>query len=355
MMRPMTMSEHDIDDIDGNRAPPETNDEGPEASDPTWEGLDQDKVIDLVESTGRISDLRAMPLNSYENRVWQVGIEDADPIVVKIYRPNRWSDEQLIEEHSFSRQLADADVPVVAPLYNEAGDSLLRYQRFQFTCYPRRGGYAPALDDMDNLYQLGQILGRIHAVGAAQPYQHRPTLNVESFGHQSAEYLLQHWIPSELRPAFETLSRDLLEQCDAIWQRVSPKLLRVHGDCHAGNILSRDGDIHFVDLDDSRMAPAVQDLWMFLSGDRNAQGAALAELVEGYNEFYDFHPGELPLIEVLRSLRILHHSAWLGRRWQDPAFPRAFPWFGNENYWARHILELREQLANLQEEPLKLF
>ncbi len=317
--------------------------------------LTPDTVIDAVESTGLLSDLRVLALNSYENRVYQVGIEDDVPVVAKFYRPERWSDAQILEEHRFGQQLYAADIPVVPPWTDGDGRSLFEFQGFRFTLFPRRGGHAPALDDMDNLYQLGQWFGRMHAIGATEEFVERPALDVQSFGHASVEFLLTHFIPAELRLPYETLCRDLLALIEQRFAEVQPNRIRVHGDCHVGNILWRDDAPHFVDLDDSRMAPAIQDLWMFLSGERDAQCRQLSELVEGYSEFYDFQPRELPLIEPLRTLRIMHYSAWLARRWSDPAFPRNFPWFNSERYWAEHILELREQLAAMQEPPLRLF
>lgn len=317
--------------------------------------LTPDTVIDAVESLGLLSDLRVFPLNSYENRVYQVGIEDGEPLIAKFYRPERWSDEQILEEHRFSQQLFDAEIPLVPPWRDDNGDSLFSFRDFRFALFERRGGHAPALDDMDNLYQLGQWFGRMHAVGEVEAFAHRPTLDVASFGHSSVEFLQQHYIPAELRPAYDTLCRDLLALIEQRFAEVSPTNIRVHGDCHVGNILWRDDAPHFVDLDDSRMAPAIQDLWMFLSGERDAQCRQLSELVEGYNEFHDFDASQLPLIEALRTLRLMHYSAWLGRRWQDPAFPHNFPWFNTERYWAEHILELREQLALLQEAPLQLY
>ncbi len=320
-----------------------------------YEQLSPDLVIDAVESTGLLSDLRVLALNSYENRVYQVGIEDGEPVIAKFYRPERWSDEQILEEHRFCQQLLDADIPVVPPVADDAGQTLHLHAGFRFSIYPRKGGHAPALDDLDSLFQLGRLTARIHGVAALEPFQHRPTLNVESFGDSSAVFLLQHFIPDGLRNAYETLTRDLLYRIRQRFDEVAPDYQRVHGDCHVGNILWRDNDVHFVDLDDSRMAPAIQDIWMFLSGNRDAQQGQLSELVEGYNEFYDFPVRQLPLIEALRSLRIMHYSAWLARRWADPAFPRTFPWFNTERYWAEHILELREQLALLNEPPLEIF
>ncbi|HCS27734.1 MAG TPA: serine/threonine protein kinase [Spongiibacteraceae bacterium] len=320
-----------------------------------YELLSPDLVVDAVESTGLLSDLRILALNSYENRVYQVGIEDAEPLIVKFYRPERWSDEQILEEHRFCHQLFEAEIPVVPPSVNEAGETLHTHAGFRFSIYPRKGGHAPALDDLDSLFQLGRLAARIHAIAALEPFAHRPALSIESFGDSSAVFLLEHFIPGALRPAYETLTRDLLYRIRQQFDEVQPDYQRVHGDCHVGNILWRGDDVHFVDLDDSRMAPAIQDIWMFMSGSRDAQQRQLSELVEGYNEFNDFPTRQLPLIEALRTLRIMHYSAWLARRWNDPAFPRTFPWFNTERYWAEHILELREQLALLNEPPLEIF
>lgn len=326
-----------------------------EASQHPYDALTPDLVIDAVESLGYLSDLRILALNSYENRVYQIGIEDGEPLIAKFYRPDRWSDEQILEEHRFAWQLFDADIPVVPPQKNAQGDTLFAFQGYRFALYPRKGGHAPALDDLDSLFQLGRLAGRIHNVARLESFSHRPELSTETFGDSSAAFLLQHFIPGELRPAYETLTRDLLYRIRQRFDEVKPTRQRVHGDCHVGNILWRGDEVHFVDLDDSRMAPAIQDIWMFLSGSRDQQQRQLSELVEGYNEFSDFNPRELPLVEALRSLRIMHYSAWLARRWQDPAFPRTFPWFNTERYWAEHILELREQLALLNEPPLEVF
>jgi Ser/Thr protein kinase RdoA (MazF antagonist) len=221
--------------------------------------------------------------------------------------------------------------------------------------YPRKGGHAPELDNLDNLFILGRLLGRFHAIGATRPFIHRPSLDVESFGRRSYQLLSSEFIPRDLSPAYDSLALDVLARIDEILSEFGPiNRIRVHGDCHSGNILWRDDNPHFVDFDDARMAPAVQDLWMLLSGDRQEQTAQMAELIEGYSEFHDFDYRELRLIEVLRTLRIMHHSAWIARRWSDPAFPRAFSWFDSPRYWSDHILMLREQLAALNEPPLQV-
>ncbi|TDG15878.1 serine/threonine protein kinase [Seongchinamella unica] len=316
--------------------------------------LTPDTVIDAVESTGRLSDARLLALNSYENRVYQVGIEGGEPLIAKFYRPQRWSLEQIGEEHSFSLELAEAEISVVAPMVGDGGQSLHRYQGFYFALFQRRGGYPPELDNLDNLLVLGRTLGRIHAVGRASRFQHRQRICVQRMLAENREFLLQHFIPSELRPAYESLTADLLATVEQSYQPTGEDEIRVHGDCHVGNILWRDDVAHFVDLDDSMMAPAVQDLWMFLNGERHERELQLCELVEGYSEFCDFDAAQLRWIEPLRTLRLVNYAAWVARRWEDPAFPRSFTWFNTERYWAEHVLELREQLAALQEEPLRL-
>jgi Ser/Thr protein kinase RdoA (MazF antagonist) len=312
-------------------------------------------IIDAVESQGFQCDCRNFALNSYENRVYQIGIEEGNPLISKFYRPARWSDEQIIEEHNFCIELSDHELPVVAPIRNSKGESLFKYKEFRFALYPRQGGHAPEFDNLDNLLILGRMLGRIHRIGAVRPFDHRPTLDSKSFGHESVVLIRESFIPVDYRPSYEAVTCQLLEAIEGIIAGVaSIRFIRTHGDCHAGNILWRDNAPHFVDFDDARMAPAVQDLWMMLSGDRSRQMAQLEALIKGYREFYEFNPGELRLIEVLRTLRMLHYSAWLARRWEDPIFPHTFPWFNTVNYWGEHILQLREQLAVLEEAPLEL-
>jgi Ser/Thr protein kinase RdoA (MazF antagonist) len=320
-----------------------------------FDALSPDLLIDAVESQGFVSDGRFLALNSYENRVYQIGIEEQTPMIVKFYRPERWTNDQIREEHEYCFQLKDQELPVVCPWLNAEGESLSTYADFRFALYERRGGHAPELDNLDNLFILGRLLGRFHGIGAMQPFAHRPTLNVENFGWQSYRLISEQFMPAELSPAYDSLALDVLKAVDEILVDYGPiNNIRVHGDCHSGNILWRDDNPHFVDFDDARMAPAIQDLWMLLSGDRQEQTAQMAELIEGYSEFYDFDYRELRLIEVFRTLRIMHHSAWIARRWTDPAFPRAFSWFNSPRYWSDHILMLREQLAALNEPPLQV-
>jgi len=320
-----------------------------------YDRLDPDTIIDAVESVGYLSDARLLALNSYENRVYQVGIEDSAPLIAKFYRPQRWSAAQIQEEHHFSLELQDAEISVVAPIVDAQGVTLHTYQDFQFALFPRRGGYPPELDNLDNLLVLGRTLGRIHAIGRAGQFKVRPSLSVQRMLADSRELLLESFIPRSLVPAYESLTADLKQIVESVYGEVQPEdLIRIHGDCHVGNILWRDNTAHFVDFDDCCSAPAIQDLWMFLNGERPDRQLQLSELVEGYSEFCDFDPRQIRWIETLRTLRLINYAAWLARRWEDPAFPRSFTWFNTERYWADHILELREQMSALQEEPLRL-
>lgn len=318
-----------------------------------FQALTPERVMTAVESCGFRCDCRVLALNSYENRVFQVGIEDAAPLIAKFYRPQRWSEAQLREEHAFSAELVEHELPVVAPLA-VAGETLFSHGGFFFSLSPRQGGYAPEFDNLDNLLIMGRLLGRLHRVGQVRPFAHRPRLDCASFGWQSAGFLLERFFPAEYAANYRALSTELLQAIDELFATVAPRFIRVHGDCHAGNVLWRDGAPHLVDLDDARLAPAVQDLWLMLSGDRLRQQAQLAEILDGYGEFCDFAPAELRLIEALRALRLLHYSAWLARRWDDPAFPHHFPWFNTHRYWGEQILALREQLAALVEPPLQM-
>jgi len=317
--------------------------------------LTPDFLLDAVEAQGYRCDGRLLPLNSYENRVYQVGMEVGAPLIAKFYRPYRWSDAQILEEHQFCFDLVEQELPVVAPLQSPDGASLLHYQEFRFALFPRQGGRAPEFDNLDNLLILGRFLGRIHLLGASKVFSHRPALTIRRYGEDSVGLISRGFIPGELKAAYDSLTKDLLQALEEIFGACrGVRSIRVHGDCHAGNILWRDDNPHFVDLDDTCSAPAIQDIWMLLSGDRERQTRQLASIMAGYTEFYDFHPIELRLIEALRTLRIMHYSAWLAKRWNDPAFPLNFPWFNTVRYWSEHILELREQYAALQEPVLEL-
>ncbi len=317
--------------------------------------LTPSRVLDTVEALGFLPDARVFALNSYENRVYQVGLEDGRYLVVKFYRPQRWSTAQILEEHGFAIELAEHELPVIAPLAID-GNTLHQLDDFQVAVFPRFSGRPPELDNLDNLLVMGRFVARIHAIGALRSFQHRHQFSLQRLAIDSREYLLQEdFLPPDLRAAYETLSSDLIAVMESRFkEHGEPISLRLHGDCHPGNVLWKDETPHFVDFDDSVTGPAIQDLWMMLSGDRDQRQAQLLELVEGYNEFHDFRVRELNLIETLRTLRLMNYSAWLARRWQDPAFPLSFPWFNTERYWAEHILELREQLSALDEPPLRL-
>lgn len=320
-----------------------------------YSALTPDVVIAAVEALGHRCDGRVLALNSYENRVYQVGREDDVPVVAKFYRPARWTTPAILEEHEFALELARAEVPVVAPQVHD-GRTLFERDGFRYAVYPRQGGRWPELATRDDRTWMGRFLARIHAIGATRPFRHRATLDWRVLGEETADYLLeQGWIPSHIENAYATLVEDLLGIVEQRFAEVTPyRRLRLHGDCHPGNVLWTDDGPHFVDLDDCMMGPAIQDLWMLLSGRSEEMSMQLADLLAGYGEFADFDYREIALIEPLRTLRIMHYAGWLARRWDDPAFPRAFPWFEEPKYWEQHVLDLREQLAAMEEEPLSL-
>jgi Ser/Thr protein kinase RdoA (MazF antagonist) len=321
--------------------------------------LTPDVVLNALEGLGLQCDGRLLALNSYENRVYQVGIEDAGAVVAKFYRPARWTDAQILEEHEFARELADREIPVVAPLAFD-GATIREFEGFRFAVFPRKGGRAPELDDGNTLEWLGRFIGRIHAVGATRPFAHRPALDIASFGEEPRAFLLASgFLPPDLVAPWQQAVDLALDAVRHAFRRAGDvAMLRVHGDCHPSNVLwtpdtgNAPGGPHFVDLDDSRMAPSVQDFWMLISGDRDAMGQQLGRLLKGYEDFAEFDDRELHLVEALRTLRLIHYAAWLARRWDDPAFPIAFPWFNTQRYWQDRILELREQIAAMQEPPI---
>jgi Ser/Thr protein kinase RdoA (MazF antagonist) len=326
----------------------------PVNSNPTdYTGLTPDTLLDAVEECGYQSDGRFIALNSYENRVYQVGIEDDVPIIAKFYRPCRWSDEAIGEEHNFAIELASQEIPMVPPLLINAS-TLHTHKGYRFSLYRRHGGHWPEFGTQDEREWIGRFIARIHAVGATRPFDHRPQLDLESFGYASVSFLLeQGFIPAHIETAYRTLTDDLLLQISNAYNTAGDvKKIRLHGDCHPGNILWTDDGPHFVDLDDCRTGPAIQDIWMLISGDRHEMQTQLIDIIEGYLQFHDFDHRELLLIEPLRTLRIMHYAAWLARRWEDPAFPRAFPWFNTARYWEDHILALREQASLLNEPAL---
>jgi Ser/Thr protein kinase RdoA (MazF antagonist) len=327
---------------------------GPEAASAhPYERLTPETILDAVETLGPRCDGRLLALNSFENRVYQVGMDEGAPVVVKFYRPARWTTEQILEEHDFAWELAEREIPVVAPLRDGAGRTLHEHAGFRFAVYPKQRGRAPDLETQDTLTWMGRFLARIHAVGALRPFARRRALDIATFGEEPSRFLLeQRFLPPELEEAYRTLVAQVLVQVRrAFGQAGAVAHLRLHGDCHPGNVLWDEGP-HFVDLDDSCMGPAVQDLWMLLSGERDERTLQLRWLLDGYREFHDFDPRELHLIEPLRTLRMIHYAGWIARRWDDPAFPAAFTWFNTQRYWQDHILALREQSAALDEPPL---
>jgi Ser/Thr protein kinase RdoA (MazF antagonist) len=319
-----------------------------------YEGLTPDAVLDALESIGLRGDGRLLALNSYENRVYQAALEDGAYVVAKFYRPERWSDAQILEEHAFGAELAGREIPVVAAM-DIGGKTLHEYDGFRFAVYPRRGGRPPELEDEAVLEWIGRFLGRIHAVGATRPFKVRPALNPETFGTEPRDWLLASgMIPEDLENTWVTTVDLALQGVENRFAETKANSIRLHGDCHAGNILWTHEGPHFVDLDDARMGPAAQDLWMLLAGDRETAAKQLKALLDGYEQFHDFRREELALIEPLRTLRLLHYAYWLARRWEDPAFPAAFPWFGTQRYWQDRILELREQTSAMDEPPLSV-
>jgi Ser/Thr protein kinase RdoA (MazF antagonist) len=310
--------------------------------------LTPDVVLDAVAAADLRPDGRLLSLNSYENRVYQVWLEDGTVVVAKFYRPGRWSDAQIDEEHAFARELAEREIPVVAPSHS------LRFADFRIAIYPRRGGRTPELDDSKTLEWIGRFIGRIHAVGATKKFQHRDALTPKTFGHEPRAFLLEsELIPPDLLDSWKAVTEQALAAVERCYARAgSVKTIRLHGDCHVGNILWTEDGPHFVDLDDARMGPAMQDLWMLLSGDRDSMNRQLHDVLAGYEKFAEFDRRELNLLEPLRTLRLIHYSAWIARRWDDAAFPAAFPWFNTQRYWQDRILELREQISLMQEEPL---
>ncbi len=329
-------------------------------SDPhPYSRLTPDVVLNAIDALGLRCDGRLLALNSYENRVYQVGQDEGSPIVAKFYRPDRWTDAQILEEHAFGAELDAAEIPVVAPLAI-GGITLHRFEDFRVAAFPRKGGRAPELEDETTLEWLGRFIGRIHALGATKPFRDRPAFDIASFGEEPRAFLLENgFIPADLVASWTSVADQALEGVRGAFQRAgSYASIRLHGDCHAGNVLwtpstgNGIGGPHFVDLDDARMGPAVQDFWMLISGDRRSMSRQLGRLLKGYEDFAEFDDRELQLVEPLRTLRLLHYSAWIARRWNDPAFPIAFPWFNTVRYWQDRVLELREQVAAMQEPAL---
>ena len=324
-----------------------------------FDHLTPQAVLDALDAVGLRGDGRMLQLNSYENRVFQVFLEDGQVVVSKFYRPQRWSDEQILEEQLFAAELTAAEVPVVAPLVLAHGGTLAHAQveghAFRHAAYPIRSGHGPELDDPDTLRWLGRFIGRLHAVGLQRPFAVRRPLSAQTFGHAARDKLIRlESIPEpQLSPWIDACNSALV-MVEAAFAAVQPATLRLHGDCHPGNILWRAEGPHVVDLDDACMGPAIQDLWMLLSGARQAMALQMSTLLTGYRQFARFDLRELRLIEPLRTLRMIHHSAWLAERWGDPAFPVAFPWFGTPGYWSEQAAQLREQIEAMAQPPLDL-
>ena len=320
-----------------------------------YQNLTPDDILNAVEAVGYRCDGRIFALNSYENRVYEIGIEDERPVIAKFYRPQRWSDNAILEEHKFTLALVEYEIPVIAPRIGEHNVTLFHAGSHRFALYPRVGGRPPEPDDPEQLLQLGRCIARIHNVGSIEPFKHRPAIEVESFAAEPRAFLLDNgFIPADLLEAYTSVTEAIIARLKSVFgQAAGLRYIRLHGDCHLGNILLNENTPFLVDFDDARMGPAIQDLWMLLSGDRAYMTARLHDLLEGYCEFREFDPRELHLIEPLRTLRMIHYAGWLAQRWHDPAFPLAFPWFNTQHYWQDHILSLREQAAMLNEPPLE--
>ncbi|MBI4695728.1 MAG: serine/threonine protein kinase [Gammaproteobacteria bacterium] len=320
------------------------------AADAPYATLTPDRVLAAIESCGYECNGRLLALNSYENRVYRVGVGETDNVIAKFYRPGRFSDAAIGEEHAFAAELLEREIPIVAPLAID-GRTLHHDAELRFALYPNRPGRAPELEDHDTLRWLGRFIGRIHAVGSTRKFTHRPELSIARLGAEPSQFLLgSEFIPGELKRVYESVIDDALVRIRACFDRAGPyRALRLHGDCHPGNIMWTPAGPHFVDLDDCMTGPAIQDLWMLLVGEHHERAGQLAVVLEGYEDFAEFDYAELPLIEALRTLRMIHYAAWLARRWNDPAFPLHFPWFNSQRYWQDHILALREQLAAMDE------
>ena len=314
--------------------------------------LSPDLILDGLESVGFYPDSGLLPLNSYENRVYQFHDEHKTKYVTKFYRPQRWSEQQIREEHAFGFELAEDELPVVAPLKRD-GESLFNFKGYHFAVYPCRGGRIFEVDNLDQLEWMGRFVGRIHLRGSQQSFDYRSSFTCEEMLHQAKQVIFNSgFVPAHLSEAFFTILDQVVALADEQYQPGHE--IRLHGDCHAGNILWTDDGPHFVDLDDCRTGPAIQDLWMMLSGDRQQQLLQLDTMLAGYEEFFTFETDQLVLIESLRTMRIVNYMAWLCKRWQDPAFPHSFPWFNTEKYWEQQILMLKEQFSMLQQPPLSL-
>ena len=315
-------------------------------------GLSPEVVLDAAASVGLDVDGRLFALNSYENRVYQLGSTDG-MLVLKFYRTARWSDAQIDEEHVFTEEMAAAELPVAAPVRLE-GRTLFKYREFRFAAFPWMAGRAPELDAPEARQIFGRTLARMHQIGARQPFLVRPKLGVRRLGWEARDQVLSgELLPEYLHERYESVSATLLERVEQTFQDAGDvRDIRIHGDCHMGNLLWNERGPVLVDLDDCAMGPRVQDLWMMLAGSGSEQQRQWSELLEGYAQFADFDFREVRLIEALRALRMLHHAAWVSHRWLDPAFPRAFPWLGEARYWEGYLRDLIEQVEVIEDPPL---
>lgn len=310
--------------------------------------LTPDGVLDAIESVGLEPQAALLALNSYENRVYQFRDYEENKYVVKFYRPNRWSDEQILEEHQFCLQLVENEIPVIPPLsYN--GNTLLKFNGFRFALFECKGGRTPELDDPKTLEWIGRFIGRIHLLGESKNYQHRPSVTVQSYAEQGSQFLLKNdFIPKHILPAYQAITSQLIDICHQRFDQLGPyQAIRLHGDCHPSNVLWTPDGPHFVDFDDSRMGPAIQDLWMLINdaSDRNLWN----KLLQGYEDFFEFDDRQFKIVEPLRTIRMIHYSAWLAQRWEDPSFKHNFPWFDTVRYWEENLLSLKEQLSAIQQ------
>lgn len=339
----------------------------PDDTETPFASLTPQAVLDALDAVDLVGDGRMIQLNSYENRVFQVFLETGAVVVPKFYRPGRWSDAQILEEHRFAAELAAHEIPVIGPLTLQLAQpprqpatlsgnppTLAHSLGQRFSVSPRRSGRAPELEDPRTLEWIGRFIGRLHAVGAAGSFAHRWALDVDTFGRGPRDFLLARcWVPPDALPRWQAAIDGALAEVQRAFERLSNlRTLRLHGDCHPGNILWTDAGPHFVDLDDALTGPAIQDLWMLLSGDRASMTRQVTAVLAGYEDFMDFDWRELSLVEPLRTLRMIHHSAWIARRWHDPAFPVAFPWFGGAAYWQQQATQLNEQIEAMREAPL---
>ena len=325
-------------------------------SETPYASLTPEVMLDALDAAGFRTDGAFAPLNSYENRVYQFSVEDAPPVIAKFYRPARWTNAAILEEHAFVRELGAAEVPCVAPIERD-GETLFTHAGFRYAVFPREAGRAPNVEDETVLGVLGRTIGRLHAVGASQRFAHRQRLTATAFGHESRNFLLaSEFIPYELRDAYAAISEQLLGRIEPVLESLAGQAaaIRLHGDCHLGNLLWRYDAPNLLDFDDAITGPPMQDLWMLLAGDREEQARQLSTLVDAYRVFHHFDSAQIRLVEPLRTLRIMRYAAWIAQRWNDPAFPAAFPAFADTRYWSEHVLALKEQLAALDEPPLAI-